>query len=156
MSSAGKNISFSISVTRESSAFILQYIVVLISTSEPENMSPQLHLGVKLSPMLVFGLQNGSVVGIPIGNYYRNLTKIHHRSQNFRDKISTTKKEFFSKHIFQGHVFGETSSKIKFHCNPSTELAARLSYTVTGNSPKIKQTLTCSNGCYHIPLVIFQ
>ena len=72
MSSAGKNRSFSISVTRESSTFILQYIVVLISTTEPENMSPQLHLGVKLSPMLVFGSRNCVQAAIPIVIYYRN------------------------------------------------------------------------------------
>ena len=66
MSSAGKNRSFSISVTRESSTFILQYIVVLISTTEPENMSPQLHLDVKLSPALVFGSQNCVQPTIPI------------------------------------------------------------------------------------------
>ena len=72
MSSAGKNRSFSISVTRESSTFILQYIVVLISTTEPENMSPQLHLDVKLSPALVFGSQNCVQPTIPIVIYYRN------------------------------------------------------------------------------------
>ena len=62
MSSAEKNRSFSISVTRESSTFILQYIVVLISTTEPENMSST----PLVSPALVFGSQNCVQPTIPI------------------------------------------------------------------------------------------
>ena len=57
---------------RGSLELILYQVVVLNSTSYPENMSPQLHLGVKLSPMLVFATKTASSPRIPIVNYYRN------------------------------------------------------------------------------------
>ena len=46
---------------------------------------------------------------------------------------------FFSKHFFLGHASPLKSSKIKFYCNPTTELAARPPYTAVRNLPKMKQ-----------------
>ena len=98
MSLARKNRSLSISARRESSTFILQYIVVLISTTEPENMSPQLRLGVKLSPVLVFGSQNCVQPTIPIVNLIGNTIEIHVFSLYF--PLGNEEKNNFHSEIF--------------------------------------------------------
>ena len=103
MSSAGKNRSFSISVTRESLAFILQYIVVLISTSEPENMSPQLHLGVKLSPMIIFRAPKQFRRGNSYMIYYRKpyqnpspKVSFHSNSEAYHSNMGQSVLELFT------------------------------------------------------------
>ena len=61
-------------------------------------------------------------------------TNVKKFQKNFRQE-----KNIFSKQIFLGHASPLKTSKIKFYCNPTTELAARPPYIAVGNLPKMKQ-----------------
>ena len=73
-----------------------------------------------------------------------------YKCEKVSENFSTRKKYFFSKQIFLGHASPLKTSKIKFYCNPTTELAARPPYIAVGNLPKMKLFVTYSNGRHHI------
>ena len=62
-----------------------------------------------------------------------------YKCEKVSENFSTRKKYFFSKQNFLGHASPLKTSKIKFYCNPTTELAARPPYIAVGNLPKMKQ-----------------
>ena len=86
-------------------------------------------------------------IGIDLCIHYSKFGKLF--SRKLEAKFWDEKEKVFQ-NFFLGHTSWLKSSKMNFYGNPTTDHVTRLPYIALGNLPKIRKTLTYSNGRHHM------